>query len=76
MTRLERCRIGLHKWRRWVRTDGTRSSVEWCFRCHVTTAGRLGCPIHGGVTITGAGVSVAQEVFHRHRWVFDEALEP
>jgi hypothetical protein len=36
MTRLERCRIGLHKWRRWVRTDGTHSGVEWCFRCLAT----------------------------------------
>jgi hypothetical protein len=36
MTRLDRCRIGLHKWRPWVRADGTRSGIEWCFRCLAT----------------------------------------
>ena len=34
MTRADRCRIGKHHWQPWVRTDGTKSGIEWCFRCH------------------------------------------
>jgi hypothetical protein len=46
--------------------------ITGCPDC-ATTAGRAGCTLHSRPvpTTAGPGVSIVQEVMHRHRWVYD-----